>query len=93
MNAFAAKKKAEEMEYELKQYIMFTHGTSAWDELIRMQGKIRKQRQEQIYAQQEAREKLFNIIIISLGIGAIVGMLGWGGYWIVQTSPLFSQWQ
>ena len=26
MNAFAAKKKAEEMEYELKQYIMFTHG-------------------------------------------------------------------
>jgi len=93
MNAFAAKKKAEEMEYELKQYIMFTHGTSAWDELIRMQGKIRKQRQEQIYAQQEAREKLINIIFISLGIAAIVGMIGWGGYWIFQTSPLFAKWQ
>jgi len=92
MNAFAAKKKAEEMEYELKQFIMFTHGHSAWDELLRMQGKIRKQRQEQIYAQQEARAKILNIIFIGLGIMAIAGMVGMGGYWIFQTSHLFAQW-
>ena len=51
-----AKKKAEEMEYELKQYIMFTHGASAWDELIRMQGKIRKERQEMVYARQSKKK-------------------------------------
>jgi CHASE3 domain sensor protein len=72
---------------------MFTHGTSAWDELIRMQGKIRKQRQEQIYAQQEAREKLFNIVIIVGAVALIGAMLGYGGYWIFQTSHLFAQWQ
>ena len=93
MNAFAAKKKAEEMEYELKQYIMFTHGTGAWDELIRMQGKIRKQRQEQIYAQQEARARLLNYIIMTIGISLIIAMVIAGGYWVFQTSYLFERWR
>lgn len=93
MNAFAAKKKAEEMEYELKQYIMFTHGAGAWDELIRMQGKIRKQRQEQIYAQQEARARLLNYIIMTIGISLIIAMVIAGGYWVFQTSYLFEQWR
>ena len=93
MNAFAAKKKAEEMEYELKQYIMFTHGAGAWDELIRMQGKIRKQRQEQIYAQQEARAKLLNYIIMTIGVSLIIAMVFAGGYWVFQTSYLFEQWR
>ena len=90
MNAFAAKKKAEEMEYELKQYIMFTHGASAWDELIRMQGKIRKERQEMIYAREKQREKIINILIVTLGVVAILTMLGWGGWFIIQTSPIFA---
>lgn len=93
MNAFAAKKKAEEMEYELKQYIMFTHGAGAWDELIRMQGKIRKQRQEQIYAQQEARARLLNYIIMTIGISLIIAMVIAGGYWVFQTSYLFERWR
>ena len=90
MNAFAAKKKAEEMEYELKQYIMFTHGASAWDELIRMQGKIRKERQEMVYAREKQREKIINILIVTLGVVAILTMLGWGGWFIIQTSPIFA---
>ena len=93
MNAFAAKKKAEEMEYELKQYIMFTHGAGAWDELIRMQGKIRKQRQEQIYAQQEARARLLNYIIMTIGVSVIIAMVFAGGYWVFQTSYLFERWR
>ena len=90
MNAFAAKKKAEEMEYELKQYIMFTHGPSAWEELIRMQGKIRKDRQQMIYARQKQREKIINIIICTVGIGLIVALLGWFAWFVFQTSYLFA---
>ena len=90
MNAFAAKKKAEEMEYELKQYIMFTHGASACDELIRMQGKIRKERQQMIYARQKQREKIINIIICTVGIGLIVALLGWFAWFVFQTSYLFA---
>ena len=33
IEAFAAKKKLEEQRYELQQFIKFTHGTAAWDEL------------------------------------------------------------
>ena len=90
MDIFAAKKKAEEMEYELKQYIMFTHGASAWDELIRMQGKIRKERQQMIYARQKQREKIINIIICTVGIGLIVALLGWFAWFVFQTSYLFA---
>ena len=62
MDAFAAKKKAEAMEEELRNWINLTHGPKAWSDLLKMQAKIRKDRQEQIYAQQEARKKVMNII-------------------------------
>ena len=62
MDAFAAKKKAEAMEEELRNWINLTHGPNAWSDLLKMQAKIRKDRQEQIYAQQEARKKVMNII-------------------------------
>ena len=62
MDAFAAKKKAEAMEEELRNWINLTHGPNAWNDLLKMQAKIRKDRQEQIYAQQEARKKVMNTI-------------------------------
>jgi len=69
---FAAKKKAEKMREELRQYISWTMGQSAWDELIRMEGQIRKQRQETLYAQSRRRRKFIEIsaIILTLGVGA-----------------------
>lgn len=69
---FAAKKKAEHMREELRQYISWTMGQSAWDELIRMEGQIRKQRQETLYAQARRRRKFIEIsaIILTLGVGA-----------------------
>src|SRR5210317_532506 len=36
IEVFAAKNKAEQMREELRQYISFTMGQSAWDQLIRM---------------------------------------------------------
>ena len=62
MDAFAAKKKAEAMEEELRNWINLTHGPNAWSDLLKMQAKIRKQRQEQLYAQQEMRARIFNIV-------------------------------
>ena len=54
LDQFAAKKKAEEMERELKNYILATFGGTAWDELLRIQGQIRKRRKlEQQYAQKQ----------------------------------------
>ena len=50
MQAFLAKKKAEDMREELRQIISFTRGPSAWDELIKTEADIRKKRQAAIYA-------------------------------------------
>lgn len=79
MDAFAAKKKAEAMEEELRNWINLTHGPNAWQELLKMQIKIRKQRQETLYKQAEIRRNMLQVVgIILLGIvfvGAVVGTL------------------
>tara|TARA_R100000963_G_C4611969_1_gene82088 strand:- start:287 stop:775 length:489 start_codon:yes stop_codon:yes gene_type:complete len=80
IEAFAAKKKAESMEEELRNWLNLTHGPNAWNELVKMQVKIRKERQETLYAQDEARRKLFNILGI-IFLCTIVGfVIMWVGY-------------
>jgi hypothetical protein len=71
MEAFAAKTKAEKQRDELKTWIQYTMGQSKWDELIRMEADIRKQRQETLYRQRERRRKFLEIIAIIL-FGAVV---------------------
>ena len=80
LEAFAAKKKAESQRAELKQWMQFTVGSKAWDELIRMEGRIRKQRQETLYRQRERRQKFVEwlVIITSVIIGvAILATMVW----------------
>ena len=88
MDAFAAKKKAEAMEEELRNWINLTHGPNAWQDLLKMQVKIRKQRQETLYKQAEIRRNMLQVVgIILLGIlfvGAIVGTL----WMLVQSEVL-----
>jgi CHASE3 domain sensor protein len=75
MATFAAKKKAEQMREELKQYISWTMGQKAWDELIRMEGQIRKERQETIYAQAQKRQKFVEWLVIGLAICIGISLL------------------
>jgi hypothetical protein len=79
MDAFAAKKKAEAMEEELRTWINMVHGPNAWNDLLKMQAKIRKQRQETLYKQAELRRNMLQVVgVILLGIvfvGSIVGTL------------------
>ena len=76
MQAFMAKKKAEDMREELKSLISFTRGPSAWEELLRTEASIRKRRQEAIYAQEEYRRKVIEWIAIALAACAVLGMIG-----------------
>ena len=80
MDAFAAKKKAEEMENELRSWINLVHGPNAWSDLLKMQAKIRKERAEQLYKQAEMRQKVFNIvgvIFLCTIVGAVIMWLGY----------------
>ena len=46
----------------LKNFIGMMYGKSKWDELIAMEGKIRKQRQETLYIQRQRRRKFVEIV-------------------------------
>ena len=90
IEAFTAKKKLEEQRYELKQFLMFTHGSRAWDELLKMEGDIRKRRQKEIYDRQKIREKIITVValVVVLSIGlTVLGFVVYGlvgldrGWW------------
>jgi len=75
MQIFAAKKKAEEMRKELKQYISFSMGPSAWEELLRIESQVRKRKQEQEYRKEEIKEAIVNwsagILAALVGLGIL----------------------
>jgi hypothetical protein len=75
MQIFMAKKKAEDMRNEIKQIISFTRGPSAWEELLKTEGDIRKKRQKAIYDQEERRRKLLEAIMIVGGCIVVGGFL------------------
>ena len=70
ITSFANKQKAQQQRYELQQWISLTMGKSKWDELVKMEGQIRKRRQETLYLQRERRRKFVEIIawIVMLGL-------------------------
>ena len=80
MDAFAAKKKAEEMENELRSWINLVHGPNAWSDLLKMQAKIRKERAEQMYKQAEMRQKVLNIIGVIFLCTIVGAVIMWLGY-------------
>ena len=76
IEAFAAKKRLEEQRYELQQFIKFSHGVAAWDELLRMEGQIRKRRQQEIYDKKIFREKVIGIVALTVVLSVGIGVLG-----------------
>ena len=72
---FTAKRKADSMRQELKDWISFSMGPSAWDELVATEGRIRKQKKEQEYRKAEMQEAIvtwtLSIMIILTGAGML----------------------
>jgi len=77
MATFMAKKKAEDMRYQLKQLISLTRGPAAWEELLKTEGEIRKKRQAAIYAQKEKQRKFMEWTAITIGIAIFGSFLFW----------------
>ena len=77
MATFMAKKKAEDMRYQLKQLISLTRGPQAWEELLRTEGEIRKKRQRMIYEQKERQRQIVEWTAIVIGIAVCGSFLFW----------------
>ena len=85
IESFSAKKKLAKQREELRNFLVANYGTTAWDDLIREEGRIRKARQEAVYARQERNKQIRDYTIIGItslvGFGAMTWIL-----WIVSLS-------
>lgn len=73
--SYAAKKKLEAQRQELKTFLNMSYGPQAWADLIRLEGKIRRQRQEAIYKQQELKRQILEGIAIAILVLLCLGLL------------------
>ena len=75
VQCFTAKKQLEEQRYELQQFIKFKYGSKAWDQLLKMEANIRKERTEKLYAKQKFRQQCIEGFFILLLLCTIVGFI------------------
>ena len=75
----------ETQRAELKQWISMSLGRGKWEELVRMEGQIRKERQETIYKQAQRRQKFMEVVGIIIGIAMISGCLI-GLIWLIYAA-------
>ena len=73
LDSLIAKKKMQKHRQELKTIIMMSYGQAGWNELLALEGKIRKERAEFVHKKQEQRDKIINIIAI---IGLVITIIG-----------------
>ena len=85
IESFSAKKKLAKQREELRNFLVANYGTTAWDDLIREEGRIRKARQKAVYAREEKNRQIRDYTII--GVTSLVGFgsMAWI-LWIISLS-------
>jgi len=80
---FAQKKKMQQMRKEIKDHISWTYGPSAWDEVLAIEGEMRRIRKEEAYKKQEFIDTAINgvigtviFLIAALGVGTALYYFG-----------------
>ena len=76
IEAFTAKTQLEQQRNDLRTFIQFSHGQSAWNEILRLEGDIRKRRQKEVYDKQKFREKVITYVVVAMVLVVGVGVLG-----------------
>ena len=79
LDIWTKKQKLKEMRTELKEYISFVYGPSAWKEIVKIEGEQRKAQRDAVYAKKEFIDNCINGVLITLivlaGIGATIALL------------------
>jgi len=78
LDIWTKKQKLKEMRTELKEYISFVYGPSAWKEIVKIEGEQRKAQRDAVYAKQEFVDNCINGVIITvlaltgIGLAAVI---------------------
>ena len=89
LEIFANKKKMEQMRQEIKDHISWHYGPSAWEEVLQIEARMRRQRKEELYKKQERIDNTINFAIGSVVFLASAGVMfvifyflgKWQGRW------------
>tara|TARA_R100001460_G_scaffold41330_6_gene76934 strand:+ start:2227 stop:2709 length:483 start_codon:yes stop_codon:yes gene_type:complete len=85
MKSYSAKIKVQKQREELKNWIVGHYGLAGWEGLLREEGRIRKARQEAIYARAEQKRMIRDYTIMGLACLVGVSALGWM-IWLITMS-------
>lgn len=85
IESFASKKKLQKQREELKNFLIAHYGLQAWDDLIKEEGRIRRQRRQLVYERQERNKQIRDYTI--MGVASLIGCsaLGWM-IWLISVS-------
>ena len=78
LDVWTKKQKLKEMRTELKEYISFVYGPSAWKEIVRIEAEQRKAQRDAVYAKKEVVDNCINGVIITvlalsgIGLAAVI---------------------
>jgi len=79
LDIWTKKQKLKEMRTELKEYISFVYGPSAWKEIVKIEGDQRKAQRDAVYAKKEFIDNCINGVLITImllaGVGATIALL------------------
>jgi len=76
LESFAALKKAQQMEHELRQFVNFNYGHNAWNEVIRIQVDIRKKKKEALEEAKRRQAKMIENTILGVLVIFFLGAVG-----------------
>jgi len=80
IEAVVAKKKLETQRHEMKMFMMMHYGQNAWNDVLAMEGQIRKQRQKEIYERQALIRKMWEYVgwvVLFCSIVGFIILLAW----------------
>ena len=72
LSTFVARKKAADMEEELRQIVIATRGFSAWGELVELRKEIRVRNKKEREEKRKKTQKMVENILLYGGIGLIL---------------------
>lgn len=77
LETFAIKKKAEKMEEELRNFIIGNYGINGWNDILRIQAQLRKERLEEKRRREQQIEKILEWMMIGGLAALVVGFVFW----------------
>jgi hypothetical protein len=75
LEVWGHKQKAKEMREEMRSHISFYYGPSAWDEIVAIEARMRKERREAVYAAEERKQAILEWVVGLLAAGVGIGIL------------------